>query len=109
VQLLGWKYFMPGLVVQSIAVPLTLWLLEVVVVGYVLLRVAGVVFCETGTVMAWVGTSSQYQCSTKVLHWGPLALVVLTVGLLLARAIVEGVLSVMTVPMVHTRELRNRE
>jgi hypothetical protein len=107
-QALGWGNFAPELMVRCIAIPVTLHLLEVLVVGYFVLRVTAVVKCETVP-----GDAASYQCAASVLHRGPVVAFFCIMGLILARAILPDLLVELRrmseeVPGVHTRVLLNR-
>jgi hypothetical protein len=114
---LGFQRFHTGLVVRGVAVPLTLCLLEVLVVGHYLLRVCTVVLCRaapaaartaTGRVVTGAAEVAQYQCAVNVVQRGPFKMLLAVMLLLCVRAILRGCLP-RVLPQVRTRVLLNRE
>jgi hypothetical protein len=102
---LGWNGFMPDLVVKRIAVPLTQTLLEALLVGYFVLRVAILVQCD-----AVQGGAARYQCAASVLHRGPIVLFFCTLGSMWACVTVRATGRLLVhAPGVHVRELQNRD
>jgi hypothetical protein len=102
VQTLGWDNFRPRLVVKGVALPLTLMLLEALVVGYFLTRSAASLMCETVP-----EDPAGYICAVGVLRRSPPGLILVATGWVCARACLVAVGR--AISMRRTRVLLNRE